>query len=344
MVRLNCEALTNMTLLCAPYLSQGSRLLQIASAAAFAPQPGFAVYAATKSYVLSFSRALGAEWKKKESMSLQSVRDLWTQNFLSGAGNLKIRSKNDNGKGSKRSKTGTSGCETKKAVSIFGFWMRALYILVRIVPVSWILNVQTIGKSRREEQMKRIEKELQVIWIIRKSRNHPDCDLFSARSCHFTLGYVQTKTRSNLLTVVAILGCLPAAKALVGVITRFPYASVDQKLVHEVDTKAPHTTRVYDLVLTTREKIMPVECVVISNGTVFGYTDSKKVDLNVLSKHIRDMMTQNRLSYSTVKFYQDYKVFLSRIEGLESIAMVENAKINGEEEAQTRQLLLNLSM
>lgn len=27
----------------------------------------------------------------------------------------------------------------------------------------------------------------------------------------FTLGYVQTKTRSNLLTVVAILGCLPPA-------------------------------------------------------------------------------------------------------------------------------------
>ena len=93
MVRLNCEALTNMTLLCAPYLSQGSRILQIASAAAFAPQPQFAVYAATKSYVLSFSRALGAEWKKKGSMSLQSARDLWTQNFLSGAGNLKIRSK-----------------------------------------------------------------------------------------------------------------------------------------------------------------------------------------------------------------------------------------------------------
>ena len=62
MVRLNCEALTNMTLLCMPYLSQGSRILQIASAAAFAPQPQFAVYAATKSYVLSFSRALGAEW------------------------------------------------------------------------------------------------------------------------------------------------------------------------------------------------------------------------------------------------------------------------------------------
>lgn len=160
----------------------------------------------------------------------------------------------------------------------------------------------------------------------------------------FTLGYVQTKTRSNLLTVVAILGCLPAAKALVGVITRFPYASVNPKLVSEVNQTAPHTTRVYDLVLTTREKIMPVECVVISNGTVFGYVESKKVDLNILAKHVRDMMTQNRLSYSSVKFYHDYKVFLSRIEGLESIAIVENAKIQGDEEAKTRQLLMNLSM
>ena len=73
MVRLNCEALTNMTLLCMPYLSQGSRILQIASAAAFAPQPQFAVYAATKSYVLSFSRALGAEWKKTKAYGSQGT-------------------------------------------------------------------------------------------------------------------------------------------------------------------------------------------------------------------------------------------------------------------------------
>lgn len=37
----------------------------------------------------------------------------------------------------------------------------------------------------------------------------------------FALGYWQTHTRLNLLTVVAILGCLPASKALVGVIARY---------------------------------------------------------------------------------------------------------------------------
>ena len=49
-------------------------------------------------------------------MSLQSVRDLWTQNFFERCGQPENPlKKNDNGKGSKRSKTGTSGCETKKS-------------------------------------------------------------------------------------------------------------------------------------------------------------------------------------------------------------------------------------
>lgn len=65
MVDLNCRALTRMTLFCLPYMGRGGRIVNLASAAAFCPQPGFAVYAATKSYVLSFSRALGAELRRK---------------------------------------------------------------------------------------------------------------------------------------------------------------------------------------------------------------------------------------------------------------------------------------
>lgn len=64
MVRLNCEALTALTYCMLPYMRPGSRIIQLASSAAFLPQPDFAVYAATKAYVLSFSRALGWELKK----------------------------------------------------------------------------------------------------------------------------------------------------------------------------------------------------------------------------------------------------------------------------------------
>lgn len=61
MVRLNCEALTVVTRMCLAYMNKGARIIQFASSAAFLPQPGFAVYAASKAYVLSFSRALNAE-------------------------------------------------------------------------------------------------------------------------------------------------------------------------------------------------------------------------------------------------------------------------------------------
>ena len=65
MIDLNCRALTHMTRICLPFMRRRSRIIQLASSAAFLPQPGFAVYAAGKSYVLSFSRALGEELREK---------------------------------------------------------------------------------------------------------------------------------------------------------------------------------------------------------------------------------------------------------------------------------------
>lgn len=61
MVDLNCRALTRMIQITLPYMNKGGRIINLASAAAFCPQNGFAVYAATKAYVLSLSRALSSE-------------------------------------------------------------------------------------------------------------------------------------------------------------------------------------------------------------------------------------------------------------------------------------------
>ena len=66
MIDLNCKALTMFTGICLPYISSHSRIINVASAAAFCPQPRFNVYAATKSYVLSFSRALNLELKDRK--------------------------------------------------------------------------------------------------------------------------------------------------------------------------------------------------------------------------------------------------------------------------------------
>ena len=65
MLDVNCRALTAMTYTVLPFMHKGSHIVNLASAAAFLPQPRFAVYAASKSYVLSFSRALGRELRKR---------------------------------------------------------------------------------------------------------------------------------------------------------------------------------------------------------------------------------------------------------------------------------------
>ena len=66
MVRLNCEALTEITKRMIPYMTSKARIIMLASSAAFLPQADFATYAASKSYVLSLSRALNQELRPKK--------------------------------------------------------------------------------------------------------------------------------------------------------------------------------------------------------------------------------------------------------------------------------------
>lgn len=61
MIQLNIVALTRMTKICLPYMRRGSKIIQLSSGAAFVPQAAFAVYAASKAYVYSLSRALNRE-------------------------------------------------------------------------------------------------------------------------------------------------------------------------------------------------------------------------------------------------------------------------------------------
>lgn len=61
MVDLNIRALTDLSWTALRYMKSGALLVNVASLASFQPLAHFAVYAATKAYVLSFSMAIAAE-------------------------------------------------------------------------------------------------------------------------------------------------------------------------------------------------------------------------------------------------------------------------------------------
>lgn len=65
MIDLNVRALTELTQRLLPFCVRGAKIVQVASSAGFMPMSGFAVYAATKAYVVSFSQALAWELRPR---------------------------------------------------------------------------------------------------------------------------------------------------------------------------------------------------------------------------------------------------------------------------------------
>lgn len=58
MIDLNCKAAVDITMIVLPYMNRNARILEVCSAASFQPLPGLNIYAASKSFLHSFSRAL----------------------------------------------------------------------------------------------------------------------------------------------------------------------------------------------------------------------------------------------------------------------------------------------
>ena len=63
MIDLNCKAPVLLTRLCIPHMAPGSHILQLDSLSAFQPVPYITTYGATKSFILSYSRAMNRELK-----------------------------------------------------------------------------------------------------------------------------------------------------------------------------------------------------------------------------------------------------------------------------------------
>ena len=136
MVDLNVRALTEMTLLSAPYMGQGSMIWQIASLSSFMPLPHLGVYAATKAYVLSFSRAVAAEWKPR-GIRVMAVCPGWMHTeFLDRAQNEGDALKHYGCfyRPSDVVKRAIRDMKRGKQVSLYGVQTRLLILLSKLLP------------------------------------------------------------------------------------------------------------------------------------------------------------------------------------------------------------------
>ena len=145
MIDLNCKALVAMTQLTLPYMKRGSKILQLDSLSAFQPVPYLNVYGSTKSFVLSYSRALNRELKTK-GIRVMSVNPGWVKteffDHAKQSSDDAVTYFNVMYDAKDVMKTAIRDLyHTKKDVSIHGFQIKVQVLLVKLFPHKIVMNI-----------------------------------------------------------------------------------------------------------------------------------------------------------------------------------------------------------
>lgn len=135
----------------------------------------------------------------------------------------------------------------------------------------------------------------------------------------FITGFVTTKTRLNLLTVVAALGSLPACKSLVEMIMFFKFHSLKEDACQTIEAHTQDLDCLYDLVFTSYDKNYSVGHLCVRAGTLCGYTDHKDFDENGFHKHINTILMAENMSNVTIKIFKDLDKYVNRVDQLKSL-------------------------
>lgn len=141
MLRLNIEALTLITYNCLPYMSYGARIINMASAAAYMPQPYFALYAASKSYVLSFSRAIREELRDRKidvlAVTPGPVKTRFFNKLENADEKLSFIKKES---ALEVALTAYKDSLNGKSISVYGSFMKLFMIMTKILPIELLIR------------------------------------------------------------------------------------------------------------------------------------------------------------------------------------------------------------
>ena len=144
MIDLNCKALVAMTRLTLPYMAAGSHILQLDSLSAFQPVPYITTYGATKSFVLSYSRAMNRELKAK-GVRMMAMNPGWVKTeffnhaLVTNSGEVQYYNRLYEAKDVVA--TGLKDLyRSRKDYSVHGFPTRMQVRLVKLLPHSMVMN------------------------------------------------------------------------------------------------------------------------------------------------------------------------------------------------------------
>ena len=138
-----------------------------------------------------------------------------------------------------------------------------------------------------------------------------------------------TKSKVNLLTVVAVVGCLPASKSLVGAIMFLRFHSLNQDTAKRIEETEHNLPELFDMVFTTYDKNYIVSHMVIAGNTVCGYTEDRNFHEKDFNVHIMNVLKTDQYKNVSVKIFKDIDKYLERLEQLKELDVENKVNILG---------------
>lgn len=139
--------------------------------------------------------------------------------------------------------------------------------------------------------------------------------LFVIPLAAFAGGVLVTGTKKNLITVIAMVGCLPACKSMVGLIMMWMQKSMDPAVYRQIKEHAGDLVMSYEMYLTSYEKSTFVESFAVCGNKVVGYSSRITGSPQFVEQHVRKILKQN--GYKTeVKVLTELKPYLERLDYL----------------------------
>lgn len=135
----------------------------------------------------------------------------------------------------------------------------------------------------------------------------------------FIAGYVMTDTRMNLLTIVAVLGCLPASKSLVGVVMYLRYHSCSKENADKISAHTDGLINAFDMIFTAYDKNFDVAHITVAGNTICGFTEDANFDEQTFYKHIESILRLEHYTETSVKIFSDVKKYTERLEQMKEL-------------------------
>ncbi len=139
--------------------------------------------------------------------------------------------------------------------------------------------------------------------------------MLSVPAVVFLAAWILHGTRENVMTVVAIVGCLPGCNQVVRAIMASRYHSMEKELWEQVEAARGELPVLYETVFTSYETNYYVDCMVVCAREVIGYSSDGSLDAPKAAEHIRTML-KNSSYKQNVKILKEPKAFLERVRGL----------------------------